>query len=552
MLAPCVGLPVPRGQLVETRFRSMSLRTRLLLLLGIVTAAVFVMAGMVYLTIRSTDFYRQRIEFAHGQLAAMVELAKSANHYSEQITQVLLLGEEEWPDFVDARDEVEAGFAELERATRAEVAFLEDRRQAEVVQETEEFEQIAVLRRLYSEIDRSVEQVILLQDSGRRADALVIFRANIERRLDAEFERLLAAGVAGERQEVAEAQAAAADLARRLTVALVLTAVTSLAVSVLAALLLSRALSGSIGRLMEGAAAIGRGDLGHRIPVTGGDELAVLSRRFNEMADQIEDQQRRLMLVQRDLESQVSARTGELEQANARLQHLDQSRVRFLADISHELRTPLTIVRGEAEVMLRGAAKDEDEYRDTLQRIVLEAAQMSRLVDDLLFLARSQSDTIGLETRPVILQDVLAEVLAAGDAMTGPNRIRLERHWPDAPIRVDADPQRLKQAVVILVDNAIKYSDNADTVRIAAEEADQYAEISVTDHGSGIRPEDLPFVFERFYRGGAGVGNGLGGSGLGLPIARWIAEKHGGTISVTSEPHQRTEFRIRLPLGPAQ
>ena len=528
----------------------MSLRTRLLLLLGIVTAAVFVMAGMVYLTLRGTDFYRQRVELAHGQLAAMVELAKSANHYSEQITQVLLLGEEEWPDFVTARSEVEAGFAELERATRAEVAFLEGRQHAEVARETEEFEQIATLRRLYSEIDRSVEQLVLLQDSGRRADALVIFRDNIEGRLDAEFERLLAAGVAGERLEVAEAQGAAADLARRLTVALVLTAVASLAVSVLAALLLSRALSGSIGRLMEGAAAIGHGNLGHRIPVTGSDELAVLSGRFNEMADQIADQQRRLMLVQRDLESQVRTRTQELEQANARLQHLDQSRVRFLADISHELRTPLTIVRGEAEVMLRGAGRGEDEYRDTLQRIVLEAAQMSRLVDDLLFLARSQSDTIGLETRPVILQDVLAEALAAGDALTGPNRIRLERHWPDVPIRLDADPQRLKQAVVILVDNAIKYSDNADTVRIAAEEADRYAEISVTDHGSGIRAEDLPFVFERFYRGGAG--DGLGGSGLGLPIARWIAEKHGGTISVTSEPHRRTEFRIRLPLGSAQ
>lgn len=530
----------------------MSLRTRLLLLLGIVTAAVFVMAGMVYLTIRGTDFYRQRVAFAHGQLAAMVELAKSANHYSKQITQVLLLGEEEWPDFVDARTEVEAGFAELERTTRAEAAFLEGRQQAEVATETQEVDQIATLRRLYGEIDRSVEQVILMQDSGRRADALVIFRANIENRLDADFERLLAAGVAGEREEVAEAQAAAADLARRLTVALVLTAVSSLAVSVVAALLLNRALSGSIGRLMEGAAAIGQGDLGHRIPLVGGDELAVLSRRFNEMADQIEDQQRRLMLVQRDLESQVRERTRALEQANTRLQHLDQSRVRFLADISHELRTPLTIVRGEAEVMLRGAAKDEDEYRDTLQRIVLEAAQMSRLVDDLLFLARSQSDTIGLETRSVVLQDVLAEAVAAGDALTGPNGIRIERQWPERPIRVDADPQRLKQAVIILVDNAIKYSDNADTVRVAAREVEGQAEISVTDHGSGMRAEDLPFVFERFYRGGAGDGSGQGGSGLGLPIARWIAEKHGGTISVTSEPFEKTEFRIRLPLEPVQ
>jgi signal transduction histidine kinase len=526
----------------------MSLRARILLLLAIVAAAVLAMAAMVYLTIRGTDFYRQRVALAHQQLAAMVELAKTANQFSAEITEVLLLGEQQWPDFVVARGEVEAAFGALEAATRAEVGFLQGWQPEVAERETDEFVQIAELRRIYGEIDRSVEHLVLLQDSGRRADALIVYRDAIERRLDAEFEQLLAAAVADEHQEVDEAQAAAARLADRLSLALVLTAVMSLTVSIGAVYLLNRSLSGSVRRLMQGAAAISEGDLDHRIAIAGNDELAVLSRRFNEMAARIEDQQRRLVLVQRQLECQVQERTGELRSANERLRHLDQSRVQFLADISHELRTPLTILRGEAEVSLRGAGKSEAEYREALQQIVAQAAQMSALVDDLMFLARSEAGTIRFETRPVVLQDVLSAAMAAGQALTGRNGVRLEGDWAAAPIRVQADPERLRQALVILVDNAIKYSDNADTVRVEARNVAGMAEVSVIDHGPGIPGRDLPYVFERFYRGEGGSGGERGGSGLGLSIARWIVEKHGGAISVISEPDRRTEFRLRLPL----
>lgn len=527
----------------------MSLKARLLLLLATVTAAVCLTAATVYLTIRETEFYRQRVALAHQQLATMVELAHAASRYSGEISEVLLLGEEEWPEFVAARERLEENLLELERATRQEVSFLEGRRPAEATTETEEFDHIATLRRLYGEIDRSVEQLVLLQDSGRRADALIVFRAGIESRLDAEFQRLLAEGIAGEHEEVAEAQAAADALSRQLTFVLVAVAGLGLAACTAAALWLNRSLSQSIGRLMQGAAAIGRGDLAHRIAVAGRDELAVLSRAFNEMADRIEDQQQRLVSIQRDLESQVRARTQELERANQRLQHLDRSRVRFLADISHELRTPLTILRGEAEVSLRGTSRPEAEYRDALAEIVDQAAQMSRLIDDLLFLARSEADTISFEARPVVLQDCLAEAIAAGNGLIT-DGLRLEHSWPDAPIRVSADPQRLQQAVVILIDNAIKYSEGADSVEVVARRDGAAAEISVIDHGPGIPEEDLPYVFERFYRG-SGRASDAGGSGLGLSIARWIVEKHGGTISATSEPHRRTAFTIRLPLEQA-
>jgi len=197
---------------------------------------------------------------------------------------------------------------------------------------------------------------------------------------------------------------------------------------------------------------------------------------------------------------------------------------------------------------LRGAARSEAEYREALEQIVAQAAQMSALVDDLLFLARSEAGTIRFETRPVVLQDVLSAAMTAGQALTAHNGIRLERDWAAAPIRVQADPERLRQALVILVDNAIKYSDNAGTVRVEARNAAGMAEVSVIDHGPGIPGKDLPYVFERFYRGEGRSGGERGGSGLGLSIAKWIVERHGGAISVVSEPDRRTEFRLRLPL----
>jgi signal transduction histidine kinase len=175
---------------------------------------------------------------------------------------------------------------------------------------------------------------------------------------------------------------------------------------------------------------------------------------------------------------------------------------------------------------------------------------MSQLVDDLLFLARSEADTIRFERRPVVLQEVLSEAVAAGEGLSRPGGVRLDRDWPDEPICIDADPQRLKQAVVILVDNAIKYTENDDTVRVTAGRNGSFAEVSVIDHGPGIASDELPYVFERFYRGGGARAGAFGGSGLGLPIAKWITEKLGGAISVTSDPYRQTEFRIRLPLEP--
>ena len=161
--------------------------------------------------------------------------------------------------------------------------------------------------------------------------------------------------------------------------------------------MLSRALTRPIRELIAGTRAIGEGDLSYRIDYDRRDEFADLAQQFNATVGRLDAQRRKLLEVQAGLEDEVARRTSELEDANGRLQRLDHMRMLFLADIGHELRTPLTVLRGEAEVALRGERPIE-EHRETLRRIVQLAQQMGRLVEDLLFLA--VPDNIALLTLP--------------------------------------------------------------------------------------------------------------------------------------------------------
>jgi DNA-binding response OmpR family regulator len=211
------------------------------------------------------------------------------------------------------------------------------------------------------------------------------------------------------------------------------------------------------------------------------------------------------------------------------------------------------VLRGEAEVALRGRSASAVAYREALGRVVEQAAEMARLVDDLLFLARTEADQVRFERRRVDLRDVLADAAREGRALARRRAVRLEAEAPDGPLPVDADPQRLRQAFVVLLDNAVKYSEPGQAVALAAAAGDDgWIEVTVSDRGAGIAPEDLPYVFDRFYRGRGAATGAAGGSGLGLPIAKWIVDKHGGEIALASDPGNPgggTVVRLRLPAG---
>jgi two-component system sensor histidine kinase CiaH len=220
----------------------------------------------------------------------------------------------------------------------------------------------------------------------------------------------------------------------------------------------------------------------------------------------------------------------------------------FAADASHELRTPLTVIRSSVDHLRRNAKQPVEKVGEALEDIDAEVEHLTSMVEDLLLLARSDSGAVTLEHLPVELDDVASEAASAMAAGAQARNVRLVVDPEPAP--VTGDPARLRQLVMILVDNAIRHSPTGGEVRIIvrpAAAAGGAMTLAVEDDGPGVRPEDAPHIFERFWRA---PGAPDGGTGLGLAIARWIAEGHRGGITVTSRPEGGARFEVQLPGRP--
>jgi two-component system OmpR family sensor kinase len=228
-----------------------------------------------------------------------------------------------------------------------------------------------------------------------------------------------------------------------------------------------------------------------------------------------------------------------------RLEKLFATQRRFVADIGHELRTPLTVIRGNIDLMRRVGIEDEQ----SLHSIELEVDRLARMVEDLLILAQAESGKLPMDNRRIELDTLLLEVFSQAHVLAG-ERVSMEIGKIDQ-VLVCGDRDRLKQVVLNLVANAIKYTTDGGKVTASLSKETGQAELAVKDNGVGIPSEDLPHVFERFYRGDKSRSRGKDGAGfgLGLSIAYWIVRNHGGEIEVRSKLNRGSTFIVRLPLA---
>jgi two-component system OmpR family sensor kinase len=236
-----------------------------------------------------------------------------------------------------------------------------------------------------------------------------------------------------------------------------------------------------------------------------------------------------------------------------RLETLFRTQRRLIGDVSHELRTPLTTIRGNVDLLRRGAANDPEARRAALSAIECEVERMSRLVADLLLLAQADAG-VEIERKPVELDTLLLDVYRQAQVMADGVQVRLG-HEDQAAVQGDVD--RLRQLLLNLVDNALKYTPAGGKVTLSLEHDAAWVRVTVDDTGIGIPADALepgpnghPLIFERFYRVDGARSRALGGTGLGLSIAQWIATAHGGRITVRSELGQGSTFTLWLP-GPA-
>jgi two-component system, OmpR family, phosphate regulon sensor histidine kinase PhoR len=227
------------------------------------------------------------------------------------------------------------------------------------------------------------------------------------------------------------------------------------------------------------------------------------------------------------------------------LRQLENTRRDFVANVSHELKTPITSIKGFVETLLAGALKEPDNAENFLKIIAKQTDRLNEIIDDLLTLSRIEQDA---ERRQIFLngqkiKGVLQSAIQVCEAKAAAKKIALELTCPD-DLRAQVNPPLLEQALVNLVDNAVKFSEPGGVVQVEAQREGPQVIIRVRDQGPGIPLEHLPRIFERFYRVDAGRSRKIGGSGLGLAIVKHIALAHGGKVTVTSSPGKETTFSL--------
>lgn len=418
---------------------------------------------------------------------------------------------------------------------------------------------VAVLMQSVAELEQAVDAAMPLAPGADAQQAWQALSAVFDRSQGRDLRQLIDDSLAREAAAVErERRAADQTLAwmRHLWLAMALTLAL---LAVAAAVHFARALRRPLDHLSEGAQALQRGDLAHRIPVAGVDEFSAVATSMNTLAAELASHRSRETLARQQLEDQVAGRTAELREALDALRAADARRRQLFADISHELRTPTTAIRGEAEITLRGPDRTAPDYKAALRRIVETSAQLGHVINDLLAMARSDIDALSLVRQPVDLGALVQEAVAQSAALAEGRGVAVLCDGPasaaDARLEVPGDAQRLRQVLLILLDNATRYSHPGGVVQVgwatAAQDGLPVCTVDVTDQGIGIGADELPQVFERHFRGRQAREARPEGSGLGLPIAQALARAHGGHVDLQSRVGQGTRARLVLPLAVA-
>ncbi|MDI6695361.1 MAG: HAMP domain-containing sensor histidine kinase [Anaerolineales bacterium] len=275
-------------------------------------------------------------------------------------------------------------------------------------------------------------------------------------------------------------------------------------------------------RLEAATRAIEEGDFAARAAIPGRDEVAALAQSFNQMAQR-------------------------LQTADQKQRELDALRRDLVAWAGHDLRTPLASIRLLVEALADGVATDEQTVQQYLVQAKKQIDRLSLLVEDLFQVSQLDTGSLPLQLEAASLSDLISDTLESFSALAAQSRVTLSGSAAPGVDPLMIDVQRMGRALNNLVSNALRHTPPEGRVDIHAGLTDDGVLLSISDTGEGISPDDLPYVFERFYRGEKSRSRASGGAGLGLAITRGIVEAHGGSIRVESEPGKGTVFTIVLP-----
>jgi len=304
-------------------------------------------------------------------------------------------------------------------------------------------------------------------------------------------------------------------------------------------------------KLREMAIKISEGDFKQKIEIVSQDELGELAKAFNIMSDRLQKRDREIL----EANQQLASNYQKLKTAYEHLKELDQlkelNRLKseFISIAAHELRTPLTALKAHVEIFIKGQHGSLGErQKRALEIIDRSVNRLTNFVNDLVDLTRLEKGELKLEKKPVELDKILAEVTQEALPVLKESNLNLSVNIPKNLPMIIGDSQRLYQVFGNLVNNAIKFTPDGGKISILARQRDEMIEVSVSDNGLGISPDELPKLFTPFYQIKEAPIRGFKGVGLGLVIAKKIVEDHKGKIEVSSAPGKGSTFTCMFPI----
>ncbi|GAB3728572.1 HAMP domain-containing sensor histidine kinase [Silanimonas algicola] len=516
------------------------IRTRLAIafaLVALLALVQFVFAGWAA---SSAAHHAERSVVATRMLAEYLALAGDKQRLKVWFAQKMLAGE---ADFA-VRDRLVAAMSGRVDALRALAARLPaDARRLDVAELETVGLNIATLERAIRDAERPGvdlppaerwRTVMLAFDELAGRDMRELLRQAVDRH---------EAASRGEAERLAEVLA-------RIRAVNALLAVSVLLMAALAVAYFVRRLDGPFAKLARTAEALAAGDFGARAALEGRDEFARIGSLMDSMAERLSDAHERSAALQHQLDGVVTDRTRALTQAYESLLGIESRRRQFLAELSHELRTPVTVIRGEADLALRNPG-DADEQRAALRRIVEAASELGGRVQDLLDAARGESLAYAMAPGRHALRDVVCPAVAQMQAVAAHRHVTLAFDADGVPedAGVEVDRERMQQALVVVLDNAIRYSPAGTRVQVTVTPEGDHWVVQVDDEGPGVDDDELEHVFDAHYRGRAGRTLDPRGLGLGLAIARRIIEAQRGSIDLRRRVPRGLRAGIALPVA---
>ena len=296
----------------------------------------------------------------------------------------------------------------------------------------------------------------------------------------------------------------------------------STGIAVVVGVFLSETITTRIQQLHAAAYRVAGGHLNTRLPANGRDEMSQLAKSFNEMVTQLETAERKKTEV-------------------------DVLRRNLVAWVGHDLRTPLTSIRAIIEALADGLVEDDATRLRYLRTAQADIESLSHLIDDLFEMSQIDAGGIKMDLEPGYIADLVSDSLERFSELARQKNIRLEGKISPEIDLVQMDEKRIGRVLANLIANALRHTAPGGIVKVAVQRVENNLHVSIEDSGEGIRPEDLPFVFEQFYRGEKSRNRSTGGAGLGLAIAKGIVEAHGGQIGIQSELGNGTSVWFTLP-----